>query len=1136
MTTTAPPIDTRTAGDVTAQVKKLLQAYAPAYTGDGTDPVTGELIPDPLGGALIGIFGRFTELIVQRLNQVPDKNFIAYLDLLGASQLPPQPARVPLTFSLAKGTVVPAVVPRGIQVASPPGPGEKDPTIFETESELVVTPATLTAAFVRDPELDSYADLSALVSASGAPAQGLQLFRGNLLVDHILYIGARDLLGFPGITAFSFTFGLVDKGATLDERSLAWEVWDGTTWIPASVAGDTTNQLRASGSVSFGALAAVPPTIVNLVESRWLRCRLGTPINQQSKTRERLIKAADLPAVKSVSAMVTVNRANLAPATAFVNTNPIDVSKEFFPFGTAPKFGDTLFLRADDALSTPGASVRIDVTVVNPSVPQGTPPTTPPATKPSTDLKLSWELWNGASWQLLGTSTPTQSSPSSLDGTVAFTKSGPVTFTTPASIATTIVNGIEGYWLRVRIVTGDYGKDVRYESAGANEPPVLKGSDLAPPFVGAMKLTVTFTRSGSPDTLLTYNDFAFADVTASNNVDSTASFAPFVPMTDQRPTAYFGFELPAGLTTFPNRPVSVFARPADIRYGQKTTPIWPSRTIAAGMPGSVVTHQFTITNDQNVPVDVIAVPVATSWQPPPAPPTTNTLQPGESLDVVVNVTVPTGAPVGSQDEGLLAVIFSNREQQFELASFVTVSGTLPDAGEPAKLIWESRAVRGWSNLTVQETTASLTRPGTIGFITPAELPAAADFGLASRYWIRVRWDSGSFDLDPRLVRLLLNTTMAAQTVTLRNEVLGSSDGSKSLTFHATRAPILPGQQLDVREPELPAAAERDAIVRDEGDDAITTVLDTRGRTKDIFVRWHEVPDFYASGPRDRHYVVDRLNGEIRFGDGLNGLVPPIGIGNVRLTQYQTGGGSAGNRAAGSIVQLKSTVPYVDKVTNTEAAAGGADAEAIDSVLDRVPREVRHGGRAVTSEDFEDLAKLASPEVARVKCVPLANLTVDPLGEQPPIPGDVSVIVVPRSIETKPLPSLELIGRVEDHLATVAAPTVRFSVVGPLYIRVDVKAEVGLTTIEGATAVIADIEQRVASFLHPLTGGLDGTGWDFGRRPHESDFYALIEAIPGVDHIRSLDVSEVEDLPGVTATGRFLVYAGTPDITAVFEEA
>ena len=682
----------------------------------------------------------------------------------------------------------------------------------------------------------------------------------------------------------------------------------------------------------------------------------------------------------------------------------------------------------------------------------------------------------------------------------------------------------------MRIIAGDYGKDARYvpdDKAVGGYKLVL--ADFAPPIVGSATLALSFVKSARPETVLTYNDFTFADVSAQHDAgDSNISFAPFVPISDERPTMYLGFELPAALTAFPNRPVSFFARAADTRYGERTIPIWPTRTMAAGAPGTTVTHHFTITNPESGPVRVAVAPVGTSWQPPPAAPSTLDLAAGESKDVDVAVTVPADAPIGTRDAGLLAVLLSTSPTRFDVASFVTVAGALPDEGEPVTLVWESSNGDVWSPLTVQESTDSLSRPGTVEFLPPSEFSARADFGLSPRYWIRVRWDKGDYDVDPRLVRLLLNTTMAAQTVTLRNDVLGSSDGSKKLRFKSTRAPILPGQRLDVREPELPAAAERDALEAEEGDDAITVVLDPRGRTKDIFVRWHEVPDFYASRSRDRHYVVDRLSGEVGFGDGLNGLVPPIGIGNVRLSFYQTGGGRNGNRAAGTIVQLKTT--------NSEPASGGADAEPLDSVLDRVPREVRHGGRAVTVEDYEDLARVASPEVARAKCVPLANLAADPLSEQPPTRGDVSLIVVPRSTDAKPLPSLELIRRVEDSVQAASVPTITLGVVGPLYVRVDVKAEVGVVSLEGATAVLADIQQRVASFLHPLTGGTDGTGWDFGRRPHESDFYALIESVPGVDHIRSLDVVEVEDLPGVTLTGRFLVYSGTPDVTAVFEEA
>ena len=188
MTPPAPNIDQRTASDIAGQVQHLIRIYVPEQPK--FDPATG------MSGALVGVFARFAEIIVQRLNQVPQKNFLAFLDLLGAALLPPQPARVPLTFSLAAGSTVDGLVPVGTQVAAPPAEGEQEPVIFETERELTVTAAQLAALFVRDPEQDTYADHSALIaSPSGGEAL---LFQGNRRIEHILYIGHSQLSGFSG--------------------------------------------------------------------------------------------------------------------------------------------------------------------------------------------------------------------------------------------------------------------------------------------------------------------------------------------------------------------------------------------------------------------------------------------------------------------------------------------------------------------------------------------------------------------------------------------------------------------------------------------------------------------------------------------------------------------------------------------------------------------------------------------------------------------------------------------------------------------------------------------------------------------------------------------------------------------------
>jgi len=727
-----------------------------------------------------------------------------------------------------------------------------------------------------------------------------------------------------------------------------------------------------------------------------------------------------------------------------------------------------------------------------------------------------------------------------IDGTYAFSQSGIVRFTLPNQIALTSVNGQENFWLRVRLIRGDYGKEASYKLKNPEAPEegfIIVLENFRPPVLASVNIGYEQTLNGAPEVMLAYNNSTFTTVTNATDA-SGPGFVPFNRAPEDRPTLYLAFTLPSEQAIFPNRTLSLYMRVADVKYGERPLPIAPESSKKFGAPASVVRHQFTVSNPEPLPARFTFSILGTQWQPAPVPPPTIDWDPTKPQEEVeVPVTIPDGTPPGSSDRGFLKLTISTQPGLEYTADFVTFAGVeaMP-GGERLRLIWEYWNGREWSMLTVRDDTENFTRPGLIEFLAPSDFTMHPEFGQPPRYWLRVSWVQGEYALVPKLCRILLNTTMASQTVTIRNEVLGSSDGSGEQQFFPTQTPVLLGQRLEVREPEMPAAAEQEIITREEGADAITLIPDATGRPREIWVRWHEVSDFYGSGPRDRHYVLDHLTGEIRTGDGLHGLIPPIGRGNLRLAWYQVGGGNAGNKPAGTIVQLKTTVPYVDKVTNTEAAAGGADAETLDSLLGRAPRTIRHGGRAVTIEDYEDLAMLASPEVARARCIPLRNLRADPLGAQPMVRGEVSVIIVPRSREAKPQPSLELLSRVQDYLEVHSVPTAHVSVVGPLYVRVDVHAQVALVSLEGASAVEQAVQQKLASFLHPLTGGLDGAGWDFGRKPHHSDVYALIEAVPGVDHIRSLVIDETEDQSGVSSTGRFLVFSGMHKVDLVFEAA
>ena len=79
-------------------------------------------VSDP-GITLIELFAWMTEMIVFRLNQVPDLNYIKFLQLLGIELTPAQPAQADVTFTTVRKDVPGVNVPAGTQIAASGGAG-----------------------------------------------------------------------------------------------------------------------------------------------------------------------------------------------------------------------------------------------------------------------------------------------------------------------------------------------------------------------------------------------------------------------------------------------------------------------------------------------------------------------------------------------------------------------------------------------------------------------------------------------------------------------------------------------------------------------------------------------------------------------------------------------------------------------------------------------------------------------------------------------------------------------------------------------------------------------------------------------------------------------------------------------------
>jgi predicted phage baseplate assembly protein len=148
-----PSIDQRTFSDLLQLVMTGARGFAPEWSVERQD--------DP-GMVLAAIYAHYLEILLERLNRVPEKNFLAFLDLLGVSLLPPSPATAPVVFTLAHTAGTSGVVPTGTQVATMQT--ETQPAVvFETAQDLNVVAAQFVASYTVEPGRDRYANHSARV-------------------------------------------------------------------------------------------------------------------------------------------------------------------------------------------------------------------------------------------------------------------------------------------------------------------------------------------------------------------------------------------------------------------------------------------------------------------------------------------------------------------------------------------------------------------------------------------------------------------------------------------------------------------------------------------------------------------------------------------------------------------------------------------------------------------------------------------------------------------------------------------------------------------------------------------------------------------------------------------------------------
>lgn len=314
--------------------------------------------------------------------------------------------------------------------------------------------------------------------------------------------------------------------------------------------------------------------------------------------------------------------------------------------------------------------------------------------------------------------------------------------------------------------------------------------------------------------------------------------------------------------------------------------------------------------------------------------------------------------------------------------------------------------------------------------------------------------------------------LVAENVNTYGELIGTSDGSPNMSFDLGETPVVDGS------------------------------IDVYVQDGDVYSKWTQVQHLTDYSPSDlvySTYLDENDVVSIEFGDGVSGSIPTA-YSEIRA-KYIVGGGSIGNISTNVI----DTIYYVEGLSEAETTAlqsvltvantgtngvgvGGSNPESNDQIRVAAPASIRSGNRAVTLQDFADIA-------LSVSGVGKANATAD-------VWTSVTVYIAPSrtALDTELAPGYDESGltaeyyrlktNIETSLSTKTLIGTSVTIQPPTY--VDVIVTMQYVKLDQYTTT--EVESNIKKAL--LTGfGYLGVNFEDTIYPQDIEF--VIQQAPGV---------------------------------------
>ena len=258
----APHLDDRDFQSLVDDAKRLVQQRSPDWTDHN--------VSDP-GVTLIEAFAQMVDQLIYRLNRVPDRHYVKFLELIGLQLYPPTAARGTATFWLAAAQPATVLVRAETEVATPRTEVD-EAVVFSTVADLPIVPCEFAnmAAVTADGAITDHTRLLAEDDAD-APA-----------FSSVPVAGETMLVGLSAAVPSCAVLLRIDApvgGIGIDPRNppLVWEAWNGSGWSACEVDRDETGGLNRAGDVVLHVPATHEMSVNARQRAGWIRCRVLPP-------------------------------------------------------------------------------------------------------------------------------------------------------------------------------------------------------------------------------------------------------------------------------------------------------------------------------------------------------------------------------------------------------------------------------------------------------------------------------------------------------------------------------------------------------------------------------------------------------------------------------------------------------------------------------------------------------------------------------------------------------------------------------------------------------------------------------------------------------------------------------------------